>query len=71
MSCPLFINVKALFKYDMNDADEPCQDLGRGLGSRKTGLSPLVIVLLTVSRRCSWYGSYLMNLKQVIFIKSV
>ena len=24
----------------MNDADEPCQDLGRGLGSHKTGLSP-------------------------------
>ena len=51
----------------MNDADESCQDLGRGLGSHKTGLSPLVIVLLTVPRRCSWYGSYLMDLKQVIF----
>ena len=59
--------LKTLLKYDMNDADEPCQDLGRGLGSRKTGLSPLVIILLTVPRRCSWYGSYLMNLKQVIF----
>ena len=63
----VYVCLGVLFKYDMNDADEPCQDLGRGLGSRKTGLSPLVIVLLTVPRRCSWYGSYLSDLKQVIF----
>ena len=34
----------------------------RGLGSRKTGLSPPLIVLLTVSRRCSWCGSCLSDL---------
>ena len=71
LGCHLFTNYVYLKRYsntyDMNDADESCQDLGRGLGSHKTGLSPLVIVLLTVPRRCSWYGSYLMDLKQVIF----
>ena len=31
-----------------SNVHEPYQDLGRGLGSRKTGLSPLVMLLLTV-----------------------
>ena len=46
---------------------EPCQDLGRGLGSRKTGLSPPVMVLLTVPRRCSWCGSCLSDLNTGLF----
>ena len=45
-----------------NNVHEPCQDLGRGLGSHKTGLSPLVMSLLTVPRRCSWYCSSETNL---------
>ena len=44
-----------------------CQDLGRGLGSRKTGLSPQVMVLLTVPRRCSWCGSYPSDLNTGLF----
>ena len=47
------------------------QDLGRGLGSRKTGLDPpphthTIILLLTVPRRCSWCGSSLSDLNIVI-----
>ena len=45
---------------------EPHQDLGRGFGSRKTGLSPLVNALLTVPMRCSWCSSSPLNLDKVI-----
>ena len=45
------MNSFPLFQLSLSDvcADEsyefePCQDLGRGLGSRKTGLSPPVII---------------------------
>ena len=51
-----------------NNVHEPYQDLGRGLGSRKTGLSPLVMSLLTVPRRCSWYGSSQTNINHRLYI---
>ena len=46
---------------------ELCQDLGRGLGSSKTGLSLPVMALLTVPRRCSWCGSCLSDLNTGLF----
>ena len=69
-----FVNSFPLFQLSLSDvcADEsyefePCQDLGRGLGSRKTGLSPPVIVLLTIPRQCFWCGSCLSDLNTVLF----
>ena len=37
------------------------------VGIRKTGLSPPVMVLLTVPMRCSWCGSYLSDLNTGLF----
>ena len=67
------VNSFSLFQLSLSDvcADEsyfePCQDLGRGLRSHKTGLSPPVMVLLTVPRRCSWCGSCLSDLNTDLF----
>ena len=67
------MNSFPLFQLSLSDvcADEsyfePCQDLGRGLGSRKTGLSLALMALLTVPRRCSWYDSCLPDLNTGLF----
>ena len=67
------VNSFQLFQLSLSDVCanesyfEPCQDLGRGLGSRKTGLISQVMVLLTVPRRCSWRGSCLSDLNTGLF----
>ena len=67
------VNSFPLFQLSLSDVCkdesyfEPCQDLGRGLGSHKTGLSPRVMVLLAVPRRCSWCGLCLSDLNTGLF----